>query len=170
MRRIILAVTTGALLLTGTACGSKSDDTAAPAAPAATTATTSAAPAADYTADTKKTCGDLTKLLSGQSMVKFGEELGKMIGYKQAKATAQAKQARTDAGKKLKELAAEVTKSTGAAQDPELKAAGEKVAQSITTSAGDDAFFAKFKTEKDVDKALETEMTAWFTPLDTFCS
>ncbi|BCJ41179.1 hypothetical protein GCM10010168_45230 [Actinoplanes ianthinogenes] len=169
MRRTILAVTAGALLLTGAACGSKSDTTATPAATTAAT-TVSATPAADYTADTKKVCTDVTTLLGGDKMKKFGEELGKLIAYKQAKATAKAKQARTDAGTRLKAAATELNAITAKAQDPELKAAGAKIQQNMNASAADDTFFAKFKTEADISKALETEMTVWFTPMDSFCS
>ncbi|MET8153934.1 hypothetical protein ACIBSW_34815 [Actinoplanes sp. NPDC049668] len=169
MQRIILAATTGALLLTGSACGTKSDtDTAA--APKAPAATVSASPSADYTADTKKVCGEIEKLLDGKKMEKFGEELGKLIVYKQAKATAEAKKARTAAGERLTDLAKAMNESTAAAKDPELKAAGEETLQAMTRTAEDDAFFAKLKTVKDLDKTLESGITAWLTPLTPFCA
>ncbi|MEU7901566.1 hypothetical protein [Actinoplanes sp. NPDC049118] len=167
MRRIILGATTGALLLTGSACGTKPDTAAAPAAPAATV---SASPSADYTADTKKVCGEIDKILDGKKMEKFGEELGKLIVFKQANSTASAKKARTAAGEKLKDLAKAMNESTAAAKDPELKAAGEESLQAMTSTAEDDAFFAKLKTVKDLDKTLESGITEWLTPLAPFCA
>ncbi|WP_221329467.1 hypothetical protein [Actinoplanes sp. L3-i22] len=167
MRRFILAVTTGALLLTGTACGSTSEDATDAAAPAATVA---ASPSADFTADTKKVCDSVGTLLGGKKMEDFGVELGKTIAYKQAKQTANATKARTDAGKRLKAVGAALNASTAKAQDPDLKAAGTESLKRIDASASDDAFFAKFKTLKDIDSVLEAEMTGWLEPMDKFCS
>ncbi|GIE90812.1 hypothetical protein [Actinoplanes regularis] len=168
MRRIILAATAGALLLTASACGTSSDTDAA--APATTTAAAVASPSADYTADTKKVCDDMGELLGGKKMEQFGAKLGEFIGYTQAKASSPAKKARTEAGKELKELATSLTKLTGAAQDPGLQAAGEETLKLINKSAEDEAFFAKFKTVDDVSKKLEPEVTAWLAPLDKFCA
>jgi hypothetical protein len=176
MHRTILAATVGVLLLTVSACGDDSASTATPAASSAGAATTAAVeptPAAedvDYSADNKKVCAKVDKLLEGKEMERFAQELGQLIVYKQAKQTAKAKEAREDAKKELKNLAAAVRRDTGAAKDPELKAAGEESAVSIEKTAGDNAFFTKIKTIKDVDKNLESEMTPWLTPLASYCA
>lgn len=173
MQRIVLAATTGALLLAGSACATKSETTAAPTTPAAASAaasaTVSASPSMDYTADTKKVCDEVTKALEGKELEKFAEQLGEFIGYKEAKASAAAEKARVKAGENLKSAANVLRASTAAAKDPELKAAGEEASGKMALSAEDDAFFAKFNTEKDVDKALEPQMTVWFAPIVPFC-
>ena len=164
MRGIIVAATTGAQLLTGSGCATTSETTAAPA-PAPTTSasaaspTVSASPSLDYTADTKKVCGEMAKTLEGKEMRMFGEELGKFIAYKEAKASTAANKARAKAGENLNAAANALKASTAAAKDPEFKAAGEESAQKMARSAQDDAFFAKFNTTKDVDKVLQPEMT-----------
>ncbi|GGQ75284.1 nucleotide exchange factor GrpE [Couchioplanes azureus] len=170
MRRMILAATTGALLLTGSACGSaKSDTTTTAAAPAASAATVSASPSADYTADTKKVCAGLDKLIEGKKMQKFVEELAKQAIYREANATESAKKARVKAGENLKAWGEALNEATAAAKDPELRAAGEETLANMTRTAGDDAFFAKIKSEKDIDRVLKPEFTAWLVPLATFC-
>ncbi|RZU50563.1 hypothetical protein EV385_2338 [Krasilnikovia cinnamomea] len=168
MRRVILAVTLGGVLLSGAACSNDTKTTADAAAPAATpaTATTTAAP--DYTADSKKVCDGLEKELQ-KGAEAFGVELGKMIGYKETKQTQNAAKAKKAAATELKNWAADVKKATSAAKDPKLQAAGAEAADNLVKAAEGDAFFAKFKTEKDVDKHFETELNAWFAPLSTIC-
>ncbi|BFU42008.1 hypothetical protein [Krasilnikovia sp. MM14-A1004] len=167
MRRAILAVTLGGVLLSGAACSNdtKTADAAAPAGAPATT-TTTAAP--DYTADSKKICGGLEKELQKDAEA-FGAELGKMIGYKQTKQTQNAAKAQKAAATELKNWAADVKKATAAAKDPKLQAAGAEASANLVKAAEGDAFFAKFKTEKDVEKNFETELNAWFAPLTPIC-
>jgi hypothetical protein len=175
MHRTILAATVGVLLLTVSACGGDSTGTpaASSAGPSATTAAVETTPEAedvDYSADNKKVCAKVDKLLEGKEMERFAKKLGELIVYKQAKQTAKAKDSREDAKKELKGLAAAVRRDTGVAKDPELKAAGEESAASIEKTAADNAFFTKIKTIKDVDKNLESEMTPWLTPLASYCA
>jgi hypothetical protein len=175
MKRIVLVVTAGALLLTGAACGSTTDTDAgtAAAAPTATTASAvpvAASPSADYAADTKKTCDQVLSVLGGEKMKSFGEKLGEQIAYTTAKQSASAKKARTAAGVKLKDAAVALNGVTAKAQDPEVKAAGKEIQKRMNASAEDDAFFAKFKTVKDVDKVLETQMESWMEPLNASCA
>ncbi|MEV6600978.1 hypothetical protein AB0M36_29635 [Actinoplanes sp. NPDC051346] len=169
MRRIILAATTGALLLTASACGDTKSDTDTAAAPATPTVTASASPTADYTEDTEKVCGKIKKIVVGKNMKTFAEELAKYTVFKEANATAEAKKARVGAEEGLKDLGKALNDATAEAKDPELKAAGEETLRSMTSTAEDDAWFKKLKTEKDLDKALETGITEWLTPLDNFC-
>jgi len=171
MRRAILAVTTGCVLLTGTACGNDSDSstTAAPISTlSATPSVVASSPAADYTADTKAICAKVDKIFT-EDLEDFATELGKMIAYKEAKQTSEANAAEKSAGKELKEVAATVKKATAPAKDPDLVKGGEESAGKITETAGDSAFFDKIKTTKDVDKVLESEFTGWFTPLSAYC-
>jgi hypothetical protein len=178
MRRSITVLGAGALLLAATACGgSDSTSSAAPAAAttgaaAATTPaaveTSAAAPAG--TESTKKVCGKATALLEGKQMKNFGGELGKMIVYKQSKNTDKADDAKAAAKKRLNQLADDFEAATADAKDPELQAAGQEAADSIRETAKDNAFFARIKTIKGVDKELQNEIVPWVTPLSTFCS
>ncbi|GAB1694805.1 hypothetical protein [Krasilnikovia sp. M28-CT-15] len=165
MRRAILAVTLGGVLLSGTACSNDTKTPADAAAPATTT--TTAAP--DYTADTKKVCDGFEKDLQ-KGAEAFGKELGKMIGYRETKQTRNAATAKKAAAAELKNWASDVRSATRAAMDPRLQAAGESAAGNMVKAADGDAFFAKFKTEKDVDKHFEAELNGWFTPLNALCA
>ena len=186
IRSSVLASTASVLLLAISACENDPTPNApAPTAAATVTAKASApatapaanpspskapAEAAKYTANTKKICTKVDGLFQGAGLDRFAKDLGRHILYKKAKKPAKANQARELAKKELKSLAASVRSNTAAAQDPQLKAAGEKSAASIEQTAADDAFFAKLKTIKDVNGNLTSEMTPWLTPLSVFCA
>jgi Rieske Fe-S protein len=173
MRRTVLAALgAGALLLSASACGSTTtaDAGATAGATAAPAATVSVSPSADYTADSAKVCAEVEKLLKGKELEKFAEEVGKLIVYKEQKLTSRATKARTAAGTRLQALATALRDDTAVAKDPELRDAGAESADAMVASAGDDAFFAKIKKVKDLDTVLESEMTAWLTPVVTICS
>ncbi|MFI5493275.1 hypothetical protein [Actinoplanes sp. NPDC051859] len=171
MRRTLLAAAAGGLLLAGSACGnSDGPESAAPtqAAPVATT-TAATTPPPDYSADTKRICAKLDKIFDGD-LEGFGTELGKMIAYKEAKQADNAKAAEKAAAKELKTVAAEVRKETTAAQDPDLKAAGASTATRLSESASKASFFAGIKSEKDLDKVVQSEMTTWIAPVVGQCA
>jgi hypothetical protein len=181
MRSTTLALGAGALLLTATACaGGSEPKAAAGATPSAKANVATSAPSVQPspsavakpagTDSDKKVCGKINKLIEGDQMKKFGDKLGEMIVYKQAKQTAKANSARAAAQKGLRKLAADFEAATANAVDPELKAAGAETADTIRDSAKDNAFFAKIKTIKDVDKELESEIVPWITPLASFCA
>jgi hypothetical protein len=165
MRRAILAMTIGGVLLTGASCSSGADTpaTSAPSAAAVPSSEPSSA-APDYTANTKLVCDTVQKTLN-DDLKGFGTELGKMIAYKEAKQTADAEKARQFAGQELKNVGAKIRKETAAAQDPQLKVAGVTSAAKMAKTADDDKFFAKIKTTKDLDKILQSQLTEWFTPV-----
>lgn len=178
MRRTFVAATAGAVLLTISACGGGSTDSPSGAAAGATTAATATAvepteeeaeEEVDYSADTKKVCAKVDKLLEGKEMERFATELGTLILYKEAKQTAKANQTREDAKKELKTLAKAMRRDTSAAKDPEVKAAGEEAATAIEKSAGSNAFFAKVKTVKTLEKTLQAEIIPWLAPLGAHC-
>jgi hypothetical protein len=169
MRRALTATVLGGLLLTAaTAC---SGDAETPAA-APTWATPSAeqtSPAPDYSADTKRVCAEVEKIFD-KDMESFGTELGKMIAYKEAKATAEAEAAEKAAKKELKDIGAKVRKETAAAQDPELKDAGATSASRFAKSAADAKLFDGIKSTKDLDRVMESQMTVWLTPVAGPCA
>jgi hypothetical protein len=172
MRRAILAVAIGGVLLAGAACGSSDNDShtaAPPAPPVAAPSSESAGPAPDYTADTKLVCGKVEKILN-TDLAGFGTQVGKMIAYKEAKQTAEAKKAQKAAGLQLKDVGAKVKKETAAAQDPALRQAGATSAAKFAKTAGDSTFFTRIRTTKDLDKIIERQMTEWFTPVAGYCA
>jgi hypothetical protein len=183
-RSTALASMASVLLLTVSACENDPapDATATPPGPTASASVPESAPAsagvvnpspsktASYTANTKKVCTKVDSLFQGAELERFAKDLGRHILYKKAKKTAKANQARDLAKKELRALAATVRSNTASAQDPKLKAAGEKSAVSIEKTAADNAFFAKLKTIKDVNGNLTSEMTPWLTPLSVYCA
>jgi hypothetical protein len=112
----------------------------------------------------------MDKILEGKEMGRFADELGKMIGYKEAKQTAKVAQSRAAAAKHLRALAAEMRRQTSTAKDSDVRAAGKEAAGSIELSAKDPAFYAKIKSVKSVEATLRSEMTPWITPLASFCA
>jgi uncharacterized protein (DUF305 family) len=171
MQRSIITLTLGGVLLTGAACGAKNEPTAAPttAAPTSASPSPSAAPSpSDYTADTKRVCGQIEKMLESR-MEAFGQQLGKMVAYREAGNTAQAQKAKTAAQKELATTATAIRQYTGAAQDPELWDAGKESAKNVEATAADAEFFRKFRNPRDLD-ALKAEVVTWLVPLAEFCA
>jgi hypothetical protein len=169
MRRALLAVALGGALLTATACSGGGDDPAA-AEPAWTTPSAApASPAPDYTANNELVCGKVQKIFT-DDVKAFGTEMGRMIARKEAKETADAEKAEKAAGQRLKDIGAKVRKETAAAQDPELKVAGATSAAKFTRSAADAKFFDGIKTTKDLDRAIQSKLTDWMSPVSGYCA
>jgi len=169
MRRAILAVALGGVLLTGAACGSDAKTAKPAAAPAASTSPGGPAGSTpDYSADTKLVCGRLEKIFN-DDLEGFGTQVGKMIAYKEAKKVAEAATAQKAAGVQLKTVGAKVKKETADAQDPQLQSAGATSAAKFAKSAADTAFFDRIKTTKDLDRTIEAQMSEWLTPVAGYC-
>jgi hypothetical protein len=175
MRRAILAVIAGGVLVTSAACGddAKNEDTAAPAVttPAAASAPEPAASSAapDFTADNVKVCDRLDKAFNTE-FGDFGVALGRMIAYKEAKDAANATKAEKQAATELKALGTQIRKETANAQDPELKAMATASAQRIETSAKDLDFIQDIKTTKDLDRSSQEQFTEWISPVVGYCA
>jgi hypothetical protein len=170
MRRAILAVIFGGVLLTGTACDSDAATTAsASPSPVLTPSSEPTSPPPDYTANTKLVCTKVQKILNAD-LAGFGTQVGKMIAYKEAKQTAEAQAAEKAAGQELRKVGAKVKKETAAAQDPNLRLAGATSAAKFVKTAGDEKFFDRIKTTKDLDKVIEGQLTEWFTPVAGYCA
>jgi ABC-type multidrug transport system ATPase subunit len=171
MRRVLLAVVAGGLLLSGAACGSDAKNGSDEAQAPTFVDPTSAAPVVtepDYSANTKQVCTRLTTIYQGE-LADFGTAMGKLITYREAKQTAEAKKAANTAAAELKAVAVKIRKETGAAQDPELKDAGVTSAVKLETSAKDRKYITKVKTLKDLNKTIEGQLTEWLTPVAGYC-
>jgi hypothetical protein len=168
MRRALLAVALGGVLLSAAACDSDTETpAAAPAASAPSTAPASAAP--NYLANTKLVCGEVEKIFDAD-LQSFGAQMGKMIAYKEAKQTADAEKAEKAAAANLKAISAKIRKETASAENPELKTAGDASADKFASSATDAKFFDGIKTTKDLDKTIESKMTEWLSPVAGYCA
>ncbi|WP_249999619.1 hypothetical protein [Actinoplanes sp. M2I2] len=169
MRRALLAVLAGSLLLTGAACDSdaKSPEAAPEATPASTAPSSPAPP--DYTANTKLVCGKLETLYSGE-LRDFGAAMGKLITYREAKQTAEAKKAETAAVAELKGVAVKIRKETSAAQNPEFKAAGLTSAAKVDASAVNKAYIKKATTLKVLNSTIEGQFKEWLSPVAGYCA
>ncbi|GIF09085.1 hypothetical protein [Actinoplanes siamensis] len=167
MRPAILAVLAGGVLLTGAACESDVQvyNTGAPAASASADAYTPP----DYSQDTAKVCGELDKVFTGE-LDDFGAAIGKMIAYQEAKQTENADKAEKTAAAELQSAGARIREETSAAQDPELKAAGETSARKLEKSAKDRAYIKKIKSTADLDKTLKPQLAEWLSPVAGYCA
>ena len=176
MRRALLAVALGGVLVTGAACNADrpTGASAAPAAPSpapesAGVAASPQATAPDYSANTRDICGRLEAVFN-KDLTAFHTQMGKMIANKEAKLAPEAATAQKAAGAELKKVAAKIKKETAAAQDPELRAAGAVSAGKLQKSATDASFFKKIKTQKDYDRLIEDQLQQWFTPAAGYCA
>jgi hypothetical protein len=174
MRRAILAVLAGGVLVTSAACGddAKNEDTAAPAVttPAAASAPAPAASSAapDFTADTVRVCERLDKVFTTE-FGDFGEALGKMIAHKEAKDTANADKAEKEAAAELKVIGTQIRKETANSPDPELKTTATTSAQRIEASAKDLGYIEDIKSTKDLDSSLQKQIAEWISPVAGYC-
>jgi|SRR5689334_14987443 len=180
MRRALLVVALGGVLVIGTACGADRPTGAsaapatAPASPTPESADLAASPQAtdaapDYSADTRAICGRLETVFN-DDLTAFHTQMGKMIANKEAKLAPEAAKAQKAAGAELKKVGAKIKKETAAAQDPELRAAGAVSAAKLEKSATDTSFFKKIKTQKDYDRLIEDQLQQWFTPAAGYCA
>ena len=168
MRRAFLALALGGVLLSAAACDSDAESTtAAPAATTPSAVPTSTGP--DYSANTKLVCGKVTSIYD-DGFDGFNTAMGKMIANKEAKQAAEAKKAQATAAGELKKVGAALKKEVAAAEDPELKKAGETSAAKLTKSAADAKFFDAIKTPADLNKRIEAKMLDWMTPVRGYCA
>lgn len=170
MRRAILAVTLGGLLLTGTACDSDAESTGAVPAPQVTPPSTApTSPPPDYTADTRKICGELQEVFD-DGIADFGTEIGIMIANKESKKSAEADAAEKAAATRLRSMARNIRKRTEKAQDPAVKTAGATSAAKFDKAATDTRFYDSIKTEKDFDQAIKSQLGQWLAPVSGYCA
>jgi hypothetical protein len=183
MRRAILAMALGSILLTGAACTTDRSTGATAArpspspppppspspspAPAPAPAATSVA--SDYSADTRAICGTLETIFT-DDLKAFHTQMGKMIANKEAKLGPEAAAAQKAAGAELKKIGAKIKKETSVAQDVQLRDAGAVSASKFIKSATDKSFFDKIKTQKDYDRVIEDQLQEWFTPAAGYCA
>jgi hypothetical protein len=168
MRRPILAVSLGAVLLMSAAC----DSDAEPVASASTAAAPNPTPtvtAADYSADTRKVCASVQKIFDND-LAPFGTALGKMIAYKEAKLPKEAEKSEQAATKQLRTVATKIEKATESAEDPEVMMAGKASAAKFVLSAEDKKLLDKVKTDKDVNRFIDGKMGDWLTPISGYCA
>jgi crotonobetainyl-CoA:carnitine CoA-transferase CaiB-like acyl-CoA transferase len=161
MRRALLAVLAGGTLLAGAACDSDANTTAGvavPSAPAPSSAPPSSVAPPDFSANTRLVCGRLQGIYQTE-LRDLGAAMGKMITYKEAKQAAEAQKA----------TAAKIRKETGAARDPEFKAAGVVSARKLELSAKDRRYFDRVKTLNDLNRTIEGQLTEWLTPVAGYC-
>lgn len=169
MRRVILAATIAGVVLTTAGCGGDGNETSA--GPSATSASPSpsASPtptaSANYAADTKRICTEIERAIEAE-MENFGEQVGKMVAYRQAGNTVRANEAKADAQAQLRAIAGRMRERTAVAQDPELKEAGQESAENMEASAADETFFTRVRTPEQLKK----EAVSWVVPLVEFCA
>jgi hypothetical protein len=175
MRRAV-PVLIACLLFGATACGTaRTGDQAAtqpPVPPAASVpagagkapATPGVAPAA--LAETKQVCEAIGQVYT-DNMGRFAGSLSSLVADRADAAKARTSQER--AQKALGTFATDVRTATQYSPAA-ARAAGKQAADRLGKAAGDDAYFAKIKTTKDVDRVLGTDLTKWLAPITEHCS
>jgi hypothetical protein len=169
MRRAFLAVIAGGSLLAGAAAcdgGGKSQDTSTAAAPASAAPSTSPTP--DYAADTAEVCSRFQSIYQVE-LRNLGTAMGKMITYKEAKQSPEAKRAENAAAGQLKSMATKIRTETAGAQDPDFQKAGATSAAKLEASAKDRKYFTKVKSLKDLNSTIEGQLAEWLTPVAGYC-
>jgi hypothetical protein len=168
MRRALLAVFAGSLvLLPVAACDTDAKSTAAPEI-TVSAPEESLPPLPDYTASTKQVCTQLQAVYTGE-LRNFGTAMGQMVTFKAAKQTADVEKAENAAAGQLKAAGAKIRQDTAAAADPDFHAAGETSAAKFEQSATDRKYFDRVKTIGDLNGTLEPQMAQWLTPVSAFC-
>jgi hypothetical protein len=168
MRRPILAVSLGAVLLTGAAC----DSAAEPVASAPSVAAPSPTPTVttpDYSADTRKVCDDVQKIFDND-IEPFAAALSRMVVRKEAKLAKEAAASEQLARKQLRTVASKLVKATAGADDPEIVTAGKASAAKFTASAGDDKLYDKLRSTKDLNRFIDGKLGDWLTPISGYCA
>ncbi|HEY0530787.1 MAG TPA: hypothetical protein VGD29_04235 [Actinoplanes sp.] len=166
MRRALLVVLAGGLLLPVAACDNAKKSSAAPAVSVAPPV--SLPPLPDYTVNTQMVCTRLQAVYTGE-LREFGTAMGKLVSLKEAKQTADAAKAETQVAGKLKAAGAKIRQDTETAEDPGFRAAGETSAAKFEQSATDRKYVDRVKTLKDLNSTLRPQMAQWLTPVSSFC-
>jgi hypothetical protein len=167
MRRALLVLFAGGLLLPVAACDTEAKSKAEPAS-TVTVPDDSLPPLPDYSVNTRQICAQLQTVYSGE-LRDFGTAIGKMVTYKEAKQAADAAKAEDQAAGKLKAAGAKIRQDTAGAQDPDFQAAGAASAAKFEQSATDRKYFDRVKTLNDLNGTLEPQMAQWLTPVSAFC-
>ena len=167
MRRALLAVFAGSLLLPVAACDNDAKSTAEPTS-TVTVPDDSLPPLPDYSVNTKQICTQLQTVYSGE-LRDFGTAMGQMVTFKEAKQTPDADKAENQAAAKLKAAGAKIRQDTATAEDPDFQAAGETSAAKFEQSATDRKYFDRVKTLNDLNGTLQPQMAQWLTPVSAFC-
>jgi hypothetical protein len=168
MRRALLAVLAGSLLLPVAACDTDAKKSKEAEPVATVTVPDSLPPLPDYSVNTRLVCARLQAVYSGE-LRDFGTAMGQMITFKEAKQAPDAAKAENAAAGKLKAAAAKIRQDTATAEDPDFQAAGEASAAKFEQSATDRKYFDRVKTINDLNGTLEPQMAKWLTPVSAFC-
>ena len=167
MRRALLAVFAGSLLLPVAACDNDAKSTAEPTS-TVTVPDDSLPPLPDYSVNTKKICAQLQTVYSGE-LRDFGTAMGQMVTFKEAKQTPDAAKAENQAAAKLKAAGAKIRQDTATAEDPDFQAAGKVSASKLESSATDRRYMDKVKSMADLNKTVQAQFTEWLTPVAGYC-
>jgi hypothetical protein len=152
MRRTIVTLLVGGVLLSATACGTATGTTAPTPA--------ISAPGGGVTAAVASTCEALGQAYE-KNIAALAKSLTTLVADRKTVAEAQ---------QSLAAFADAVTDATKASDDTELRADGKKAADAMRAKSEDTKFFAAIKTPEDVDKTMGPTLTQWMSPVNRHCS
>jgi hypothetical protein len=160
MRRAVLVLAVGAVLLAPAACGTAKS-------PSAGGPTAAGAPIATAAPETKALCEALGQVY-GKDLGPFAAALSKMVADRKTPATAKASQ--DQAQQKLGALATAIRGAGQSSTDAQLKADAKRTAEQLQAKSADEKFFSAIKTSADVDTTLGPTMKQWLSPAAQHCS
>jgi hypothetical protein len=167
MRRAILALTVGGVLLTA-ACGTeRSPAASSPAVTGKSVAAGQPAAAQPALAQSKALCEALGQVYS-ENMGPFAETLSKMIADRHAPGGGKA--ASEPAQQTLSAFAKAIRGATQGSADPKVRADGKQTADRLQATSTDEKFFAKVQSAKDVNTVLGPTLKEWLAPVTHHCS
>jgi len=158
MRRAVLGVVVGGLLLGAAACGTARNPTPGAGTPGGTVSLS------PEQAQTKATCEAIGTVYT-KNMGSFAEALSRMV----AGGTG-AEAARKDAQQKLSAFGTAVRQTTQSSTDAKFRADGKQAADRLQTTSTNVAFFTKIKTTQDVTEVLGPTLKGWLAPVTNHCS
>lgn len=162
MRRAILALTVGGVLLTA-ACGTEKSPAAS--GPAVTGGSVAAAQPA--LAESKALCEALGQVYS-ENMGPFAETLSKMIADRNSPGGG--KNSSEQAQQSLSAFATAIRRATQSSANPQVRADGKQTADRLQATSTDDKFFTKVQSAKDVNTVLGPTLKQWLAPVTHHCS
>jgi hypothetical protein len=162
MRRAILSLVVGGVLLVAAACDSTPTTTpGGPPGPGQAAAQASMA-------DTRAMCENIGKVY-GTNVGALASALGKLIGSPGPTGDG-AKTAKAQAQQALGSFADAIRTATQESHDPQVRSDGQQAADQLRSKASDAKLFDGIKTSNDLNTLIGPTLKDWLAPVMKHCS
>jgi hypothetical protein len=169
MRRAVIALVAGGVLLAAAACGTApAPSSTGSGAAAGTQAPASTDPKVQASlTDTRQVCEAVGKANS-KDIGPFAASVSKLVASRKAGGTAAAA-AKQDAQHALVTYGEDLRAATQGSANEQVRADGTTVADTLKAKAADNATFDQLKTNTDIATLLGPTMTEWTAPVSKHC-